>query len=138
VPADGFYEWRSVPDRKAKQPVPHPRRDGEPLAIAALWDSWRPQRGSDEGRLVSCVLVTTSANEVVRPLHDRMPVLLDASAWDAWLDPGNDDREALSALLRPAPDGLLEAIPVSAAVGNVRNDGPELVEPVDPGVLFPT
>lgn len=133
VPADGFYEWQPVPGRKAKQPFHIRRVDGEPLALAALWDSWRPTRGSDDGRLVSTVIVTTSANDVLRPIHDRMPVVLPPSAWDAWLDPGNHDVEALLRLLVPAPDPLLEAVPVSSAVGNVRNDGPELVERVEPG-----
>lgn len=133
VPADGFYEWQPVPGRKAKQPFHIRRVDGEPLAFAALWDSWRPTRGSDDGRLVSTVIVTTSANDVLRPIHDRMPVVLPPSAWDVWLDPGNHDVEALFRLLVPAPDPLLEAVPVSSAVGNVRNDGPELVERVEPG-----
>jgi putative SOS response-associated peptidase YedK len=137
VPADGFYEWQPRPDRKAKQPFHIRRRDGAPIAIAGLWDSWRPTRGSDEGRLVSCVLITTGANEVVRPIHDRMPVLLPPESWEAWLDPGNDDLDPLAALLAPAADDLLEVVPVSTAVGNVRNDGPELLEPVDPGELFP-
>lgn len=137
IPADGFYEWQARPDRKAKQPFHIRQHNGEPLAIAALWESWRPERGSEEGRLVSCVLVTTVANDLVRPIHDRMPVLLPRQAWGAWLDPGNEDLEALSALLQPAPEALLEAIPVSTAVSSVRNDGPELVEAVDPGALFP-
>jgi len=137
VPADGFYEWQPVPGRKAKQPFHIRRVDGEPLAFAALWDSWRPTRGSDDGRLVSTVIVTTSANDVLRPIHDRMPVVLPPSAWDAWLDPANHDVEVLTGLLVPAPDPLLEAVPVSSAVGNVRNDGAELVERVDPGEHLP-
>ena len=137
VAADGFYEWQPRPDRKAKQPFHIRRVDGEPLAFAGLWDSWRPKKGSDEGRLVSAVIVTTTANGVLRPIHDRMPVVLPPSAWDAWLDPDNHDVEALARLLVPAPDPLLEAVPVSSAVGNVRNDGPALVERVDPGELFP-
>ena len=137
VPADGFYEWQARPDRKAKQPFHIRRVDGEPLAFAALWDSWRPQRGSDEGRLVSTVIITTSANDVLRPIHDRMPVVLPPAAWAAWLDPDNADVEALAELLVAAPEALLEAVPVSSAVGNVRNDGPELVERVDPEELFP-
>ena len=137
VPADGFYEWQPRPDRKAKQPFHLRRPGGEPIAIAALWDSWRPVRGSDEGRVVSCALITTGANAVLGPIHDRMPVLLGPESWDAWLDPANDDVDALARLLVPAPDDLLEAVPVSSAVGNVRNDGPDLLERVDPGELFP-
>jgi putative SOS response-associated peptidase YedK len=137
VAADGFYEWQPRPDRKAKQAFHIRSVDGQPLAFAGLWDSWRPTRGSDEGRVVSAAIVTTSANAVVGPIHDRMPVVLPPATWDAWLDPENDDVEALSQLLVPAADPLLEAVPVSGAVGNVRNDGPELVERVDPGELFP-
>ena len=137
VPADGFYEWQPRADRKAKQPFHIRRIDGEPLAFAALWDSWRPRRGSDEGRLVSTVIITTAANDVLRPIHDRMPVVLPPAAWDAWLDPDNSDVDVLAGLLVPAPDALLEAVPVSSAVGSVRNDGPELVERVDPEELFP-
>jgi putative SOS response-associated peptidase YedK len=135
VPADGYYEWRSAPDgaKGKKQPFHISRTDGEPLALAALWDSWRPRRGSDDGRLVSCALITTAANDLLRPLHDRMPVVLPAAAWDAWLDPANDDLDGLAALLVPAPDALLEAVPVAGAVGDVRNDGPELLEVTDPG-----
>ena len=138
VPADGFYEWQPRPDRrKAKQPFHIRRVDGQPLAFAALWDSWRPRRGSDEGRLVSTVIVTTAANDLLRPIHDRMPVVLPPAAWETWLEPGNTDVEALAELLVAAPDPLLEAVPVSSAVGSVRNDGPELVERVDPEELFP-
>lgn len=132
VVADGFYEWQPRPDRKVKQPFHIRRVDGEPLAFAGLWDSWHPTKGSDDGRLVSTVLITTRANDTLRPIHDRMPVLLAASAWDAWLDPENHDVEALAGLLVPAPDDLLEAVPVSHAVGSVKNDGPELVEAVAP------
>ena len=136
VPADGFYEWQACGAR-AKQPFHLRRADGEPLAFAALWDSWRPVRGSDAGRVVSCAVVTTEANAVVGPIHDRMPVVLPPSAWDAWLDPANEDLEALAGLLVPAPDDLLVAVPVSAAVGNVRNDGPELIEAVEPVDVLP-
>ena len=137
VPADGFYEWQPRPSGTAKQPFHLRRPGGEPLAIAAVWDSWRPRKGSDEGRIVSCALITTGANAVLAPIHDRMPVLLPLDAWARWLDPANDDVDELARLLVPAPDDLLEAVPVSRAVGNVRNDGPELLEPVDPGGLSP-
>lgn len=138
VPVDGFYEWQAAPDgSRKKQPFHIRRSDGEPLAVAGVWDTWRPRDGEAEERLVSCALVTTEANAVLAPIHDRMPVVLLPSAWDAWLDPANEDLDALVGLLRPAPDELLEAVPVSGAVGNVANDGPELVEAIDPGRLFP-
>lgn len=128
VPADGFYEWRKVPGRRTKQPYYLHRPDDEPLAFAGLWEVWRgPER--DQDPLRSTTIVTTEANERVRPVHDRMPVVLPPSAWDAWLDRENHDTAALSALLVPAPPELLVLTPVSTAVNNVRNKGSALIEP---------
>jgi putative SOS response-associated peptidase YedK len=129
VPADGFYEWQAVEGRTRKQPWYFRRKDGDVLAFAGLWSVWRPQRGSDEGRIVSCSIITGAPNELVQPIHDRMPVLLPPSAWGEWLDPANDDVDALRELLVPAPAELFEATPVIDAVSNVRNDGPHLLEP---------
>lgn len=130
VPADGFYEWQAVPDRKKKQPWYVSRTDGDVFAFAGLWDSWRPVKGSDEGRLVSCTIITTDANETIRGIHDRMPVVLPPSAWAEWLDPANDDVDDLVRLLVPAPKELVTLTPVRTDVNDVRNDGPHLVEPV--------
>jgi putative SOS response-associated peptidase YedK len=132
IPADGFFEWQKVPGRRTKQPYYLCGRDGEPLALAGLWEVWRDPatEGASATWLRSCTIVTTSANEVVAALHDRMPVILPASAWDAWLDPDNHDTEALERLLVPAPAGLLAVHPVADDVGNVRNQGPHLIEPV--------
>lgn len=131
IPADGFYEWQAVEGRKKKQPWHIRRSDGDVLSFAGLWSSWRPNRGSDEGRIVSCTIITTEANDAVRPVHDRMPVVLPPDAWAAWLDPANQDVDALHALLVPAPPELFELTPVIDAVSNVRNDGPHLLDPVD-------
>ncbi|HEX2577744.1 MAG TPA: SOS response-associated peptidase [Aquihabitans sp.] len=139
VPADGFYEWQKVPGQRAKQPYFVHRTDDEPLAFAGLWETWRNRDDEAAGTLRSTTIVTTSANETVAPIHDRMPVILPASAWDQWLDPANDDLEALGRLLVPAPPRLLELRPVGPEVGNVRNDGPQLVEAVptvEGGTLF--
>jgi putative SOS response-associated peptidase YedK len=86
--------------------------------------------GGDDGWMRSCVIVTTTANDLMAPIHDRMPVILPESAWEQWLDPDEHDVEALSALLVPAPDDGLEAYPVSTAVNNARNSGPELARAV--------
>lgn len=127
VPADGFYEWKVVPGRKAKQPYYLRRADGEPLALAGLWETWRgPDRSAPP--LHSTTIVTTDANARVRAVHDRMPVLLPPLAWDAWLDPHNHDAAALQDLLVPAPPDLLVITPVRTAVNNVRNKGAELIE----------
>lgn len=124
VPASGFYEWRS--EGASKQPFHIHRQDGRPLAFAGLWSAWR--KGDDA--LVSCTILTTAANEDVRALHDRMPVILESDAFEAWLDPFEHDAKAVAGLLGPAPEGLLEAYPVAKAVGNARLDGPELVQRV--------
>lgn len=129
VPADGFYEWEAVEGRARKQPWYFHRRDGDVLAFAGLWAVWRPHKDSDEGRLVTCSIITGEPNDLVRPIHDRMPVMLPPSAWEAWLDPANDDLDELQGLLVPAPSELFEAVAVVDAVSNVRNDGPHLLDP---------
>ena len=143
VPADGFYEWKviappSTPKgRPRKQPVFVHRRDGEPMAMAGLWASWKVPEGLEglgeetDGWLRSAVIVTTRANGLLEPVHDRMPVLLPESAWEQWLNPDEHDVEALSRLLVPAPDEELELWAVSPAVNTPDNDGPELVTPVN-------
>jgi putative SOS response-associated peptidase YedK len=148
IPADGFYEWSKVPGHRRKQPYFVHRVDDEPLAFAGLWEVWRGPRstgdgdvgvgGSGTGRregtadpVRSCSIITTGANALMAPVHDRMPVILPPSAWDAWLDPDNHDTEALERLLVPAPEGLLALHPVSMLVSDVRNQGPQLLEPVD-------
>ncbi len=142
VPMDGFYEWKAAaegaPLTKAGKPAKTPmfihRVDGEPLAVAGLWATWRDRElGPDAPWLHSCTLITTSANQTMAPVHDRMPVILPKSAWDAWLDPTNQDIEQLRSLLVPAPDDILTMHAVSTAVNNVRNKGSELIEPVQPG-----
>ena len=130
MPADGFYEWKKLPGGKRKQPYYLERRDGEPIALAALWEEWRgPDRKGEPLR--TCTIITTTANETMAPIHDRMPVILPQSAWDTWLDPANDDTEALGKLLVPAPARLLTARPVSTAVNSERNDGPALIDPAE-------
>jgi putative SOS response-associated peptidase YedK len=127
LPADGFYEWKKLPARRGEQPYYLERRDGEPIALAGLWDEWRgPDRKGEPLRTVT--IITTTPNKTMKRIHDRMPVILPPSAWDTWLGPDNDDTEALAKLLVPAPDDLLVARPVSTAVNSVRNDGPELTD----------
>jgi putative SOS response-associated peptidase YedK len=131
IPADGFYEWKKVPGAKAKQPYYLERKDGDPVALAGLWDEWRgPDRKGEPLR--TCTIITTAPNATMKPIHDRMPVILPSAAWDQWLDPNNDDTEALGKLLVPAPADLLVARPVSTEVNSTRNDGPELIAAVEP------
>lgn len=130
VPANGFYEWRKLDSSKKpkKQPMFIHRSDGEPLAFAGIWSLWRgPDK--DQEPLRSLSIVTTSPNELMATIHDRMPVILPDERWATWLDRDNHDLDALTGLLVPLPDGLLTATPVSTLVNNVRNNGPELLEP---------
>lgn len=135
IPLDAFYEWqpRVVPGlRKArKQPWAIRRRDGSPMSAAGLWEAWRDQ-SNPTGWLLSCTIVTTGPNELMRPIHDRMPVLLADGAVDRWLDPTTDSEELL-ALLVPSPASDLEAWPVSTAVNRAGNEGPHLLAPADLG-----
>jgi putative SOS response-associated peptidase YedK len=129
IPADGFYEWQPIEGQKKKQPWFIRRRDGEPLAFAGLWEIWHdPEIGDDAPRVRSCVIITSDANEVLAPLHDRMPVVLPESEWDRWLDPEFNDVAALQKLLVPAPSEEFEAWPVSFLVNKPDNNGPELLE----------
>ncbi len=84
VPADAYYEWKAAPD--GKQPYAFARQDGEPMMLAGLWDVWQ---GDGDARLRSFTLITTSANEIARPIHDRMPVIVEAGDWPLWL--GDDE-----------------------------------------------
>lgn len=131
VPADGFYEWKAVPGQKTKQPYFIHRPDQEPLAFAGLWEEWRGPDRDGSQRLRTVTIITTDANEVMAPVHDRMPVILPPTAWSTWLDPANADVETLGRLLVPAPPQVLVMHAVAADVGNVRNKGPHLIEPVE-------
>jgi putative SOS response-associated peptidase YedK len=133
VPADGFYEWQKIAHRKTKQPWFFRRRDGEPLAFAGVWEIWHDPNDSDPDapRVRSCAIITTDANELVQPVHDRMPVALPETAWDTWLDRDNRDVDALAELLVPPPADEMEAWPVSLLVNKADNNGPELLDPAD-------
>jgi len=98
IPADGFYEWQVVPGSKTKQPWFIVLRDREPMAFAGLWERWRSQEGED---LESCSIIVTDANELMQPIHDRMPVILAPGDWDAWLETEAKDPGGLQSLLKP-------------------------------------
>lgn len=138
IPVDGFYEWVPSPGHRRKQPTYICARDRRPLAFAGLWESWRP-KGSDPNApsLRTCTIITGPPNSTIAPLHDRMPIILARDAWATWLAPTSDPVE-LHALLRPAPDDLLEHWSVSVAVNDVRRHDPSLIDPgslPDPGEL---
>ena len=125
IPADGFYEWLAVAGSKTKQPFCFRPGDGRPWAFAGLWERWE----GPEGPVESCAILTTEANELVRPVHDRMPVILPRQHWAAWLDPQLHDAAGLVPLLRPYPADAMRAYPVGALVSNPRNDRPECLSP---------
>ena len=133
IPADGFFEWKKIPGQKAKQPYFIHRADGEPMAFAGLWEIWRPAEDTDRTSepLRTCTIITGQPNEKVADIHDRMPVMLPPSAWAEWLDPANDDVDTLGKFLVPAPASLYALHPVSRAVNNVRQTGPELIDPAE-------
>ena len=128
IPADGFFEWKVVEGQKRKQPMYIHRVDGEPLAFAGLWETWRGTERDDEP-LYTCTIITTSANETMAPVHNRMPVILPPDRWAQWLDPEMQDIDELEKFLLPAPPSLLTLYPISTAVNHVRNKGPELIVP---------
>ena len=123
VPADAFYEWMAMAD--GKQPYAIARADGAPLAFAGLWEGWRSPDGET---LRTFAILTTNANADMAVLHDRMPVVLEAADWPAWLREGQG---APANLLRPAAVGVVHLWPVSRAVNSVRNNGAELLDRVD-------
>jgi putative SOS response-associated peptidase YedK len=98
------------------------------MVFAGIWSPWREPAGGDW--LLTAAVVTTAANETVGRLHNRMPVILGADEWPPWMDPTITDAGLLQDLLQPAPDDLLELVPVSALVNNVNNEGPDLVVPL--------
>jgi len=132
IPADAFYEWqiRELEGKRQKAPYVIRHRDGSPLAFAGLWEVWHD---AEDQPLRTCVIITTEANRLLAPIHDRMPVVLPPDAWDEWLDPENQDVSRLQKLLVPAPAKEFEAYEISTLVNNVRHEGPELIEPIRQG-----
>ncbi len=139
IPMDGFYEWQQGAEggpvtkagKPAKQPMFIHRADGELLAVAGLWTTWRDRTlGPDAPWLHSCAVITTGANDTMTPIHNRMPVILPSNRWTEWLDPTNADIAALQGLLLPAANDVLTMHAVSTEVNNVRNTGAQLIDPV--------
>ena len=128
IPADGFYEWQVIPGSKIKQPWFIVLRDREPMAFAGLWEQWRSPEGEE---LESCSIIVTEANELMKPIHDRMPVILAPEDWDAWLETDAKDAEGLQNLLKPYLAEGMTAWPVSTKVNSPRNDSAECVEALE-------
>lgn len=129
VPADGFYEWEVI-TQKVKQPWHIFRANHEMLAFAGLWETWYDLE--EDSSLETFTILTTSANQFMSEIHDRMPVMLSRSDWEQWLDPQLQDVEALNSLLSPAPEEWLIREPVSARINNPRYDSKDCIKPVKP------
>lgn len=126
--ADGFYEWQRQPDQKTKQPFHICLTDHRPFALAGLWEHWIDSLSGSE--LQTCTILTTVANPLVQPIHNRMPVILAAEDYQPWLDPDYYNVADLQAMLRPFPETQMQAYPVSRAVNNPHHDGPDCLEPL--------
>lgn len=125
IPATGFFEWKKLDGRK--QPFHIRLKNEEVFALAVLWDQWE-----HEGEIVnSCTILTTRQNKLMEDIHNRMPVILTKENEKAWLDRGNDDPEYLQSLLQPYDADEMAAYEVTPSVGSPKNEGPELVEPLN-------
>nr|BFE34165.1 SOS response-associated peptidase [Actinomadura rugatobispora] len=145
LPADGYFEWYTLQDQGGEEPADpaekqkkgkkkpqkqpffiHPK-DGGLMAMAGLYELWKnPETGE---WVWTCTVITTDAPDDLGRIHDRMPMIVEADRWDAWLDPALTDTEQVRGLLVPAMSGTMDAYPVSKAVNSVRNNGPELIKP---------
>ena len=123
VLADGFYEWRRT--GSGKRPMRVAMRSGEPFAFAGIWSMWKDP---EDNSIPTCAIITTSANELLKPIHHRMPVILPRDMEGFWLDDRSiEDPNRLRSVLTPDPDDAMEAYEVSTLVNSVANDGPELI-----------
>lgn len=145
LPADGYYEWFTPEGPAAKKRGPKQAyfitpRDGSPVALAGIFEFWRDRTRPEGDPLAwwaTCAVVTTEAEPELAGIHPRMPLILPSDRWADWLDPAVDTAEEARSLLVPPPPGQLEPRPIGPAVGSVRNNGPELLEPYEPvGTLF--
>ena len=126
VLADGFYEWRKM--GRARTPMRIAMESGDPFAFAGLWSIWKDPEGN---AIPSCAIITTQANDLLRPIHNRMPVILPKDVEEFWLDRDVQDSDALADVLTSYPSDLMQAYPVSTLVNSARNNSPEVMEPAD-------
>ena len=122
IPADGFYEWQRTQGRK--QPFFFRMRDERPFGFAGLWERWEGEGGQ---AINSCTILTTEANEVLRPVHDRMPVILHPDEYEVWLDTDVRKLDLIKEMLRPYPAEEMMGHPVSTQVNSTGSRGPELI-----------
>jgi putative SOS response-associated peptidase YedK len=122
IVADGFYEWQS--EGKSKTPMYITLEDNRPFAFAGLWDLWKAPDGR---QIQTCTLITTEPNELMAPIHNRMPVILRPGAYEDWLSPDLHDEQVLTHWLKPYPSELMKARPVSKLVNNPKHDSAEIL-----------
>ena len=127
--ADGFYEWKK--EGKQKQPYYISRRDDQPFCLAGLWESWRDKSAESPETFETCTILTTDANAIMQPLHDRMPVILQENQFDFWLDKQFSDVEPLEKLLVPLATDDLQTYPVDTMVNRPVNDTPQCIMSID-------
>ncbi|NNE43859.1 MAG: SOS response-associated peptidase [Gemmatimonadetes bacterium] len=133
VVADGFYEWLEVEKRKPKIPHYIHLKGGGPFTFAGLWSKWRDPDGPE---LYTCTIITTEPNDLVRRVHDRMPVIIPPERRSTWLDPANGDETELQALLEPYDQDHMEMYPVTTYVNSPGNEGDLCIEPASDWQLF--
>lgn len=121
IVADGFYEWQRQDGKK--QPYYFRLQSGQPFAFAALWEQWQ----SPDEQVTSTTILTTEANDLLRPIHDRMPVILDPDKYELWLDPKVENSEILQLLLHPYQADLMTSYAVSTKVNNPKNNTAECI-----------
>jgi len=124
--ADGFFEWQKIPDQKVKTPIYIQLKNGIPFTFAGIWENWD---SSDGSQILSTAIITTQPNDLIKPIHDRMPVILQPETYSSWLQPGDADISRLDPLLQPYDPEKMIAYPVSRFVNNPKNDTPECVLP---------
>lgn len=128
IPASGFYEWKTPKDQKTKIPMYIQMKGGKPFGFAGLWERWESPDGSE---ILSCTIITTQSNELLRGIHDRMPVILSPQSIPLWLDPHEQPSQELNKLLKPYPAEEMITFPVSRMVNKPENDYPGLIQPVE-------
>lgn len=126
VIADSFYEWKRYTD-KTKTPIRIKLKSNELFAMAGLWELWKNANGA---AIYSCTIITTEANDLIKNIHDRMPVILRQEDEKVWLNPANHETTHLKELLKPFPSNIMEAYEVSSLVNSPKNNSPNLIQPI--------
>ncbi len=130
IPVDGYYEW--ITEGEEKFPVYIQLKSGRMAGLAGLWECWRPQDDlfADMEETRTCTIITTESNEMIRPFHHRMPVIIPSNLYDFWLDPGTSDMQQLKSLITSFPAGMMKYHRVSTLVNSTGNNNPECIKPL--------